>query len=453
MSPDRTRPPAAGPRRPFRFPDFVSHRLTNGLEVRVMRRDAVPVAQIEVLLSAGGQQNPLDRPGLAALHGAVIDEGTVCDGSLELAARAERLGGSLSAGAGWNVGYVEVGLLAQHAPEALALLSEVVLEPSFPDSEIDRLRERQLTELMRLRAQPARLAEEAFSYAIYRGTPYAVSGQGTEDSLAAIDREALIDFHRRHVVPRGAGIIVVGDVDVEATIQRVEALFGSWADVDLAPAPNLAPEPLPERIVLIVDRPEAAQTQLLMGHAAIPRRHPDFEALFLASSIFGGKFTSRINLNLRERHGFTYGASSVLVRRRGPGPFFVRTAVANDVAGRAVEEVLLELDRLRSEPVADDELQDAQDYLLGSFPSTLQGVGELAQRMEELAVFDLPDDHYATYPAVFADLNAGQLLDAAQRHLQPDHLAIVAVGPADLLEPQLSAYGRLQIQRAAPLGD
>ena len=199
--------------------------------------------------------------------------------------------------------------------------------------------------------------------------------------------------------------------------------------------------------VHIVDRPESAQTQLQLGHASLPRNHPDFPRMLLLNAIFGGKFTSRINLNLREKHGFTYGAQSFFARRRGPGPFAASAAVATDVAGAAVEQLLLEMRKIREQPVDDDELRETQDYLVGVFPYTLQTIGDLARRLETLAVFDLPLDYYESYPALLYDLSREDLLEAAREHLHPDRLVIVAVGPAEELSPQLEGFGPVTVHQ------
>ncbi len=209
----------------------------------------------------------------------------------------------------------------------------------------------------------------------------------------------------------------------------------------------IEPPPIERTEVHVVDRPGSAQVQLQLGHASLPRNHPYFPRMLLLNAIFGGKFTSRINLNLREKHGFTYGAHSFFARRCGPGPFAVTAAVATDVAGAAVEQLLLEMRRIREQPVERDELTETQDYLVGVFPYTLQTIGDLAKRLEAIAVFDLPLDYYDSYPAVLYDIGREDLLEAAREHLHPDRLVIVAVGPAEDLRPQLEGFGPVTVHQ------
>ncbi len=445
---DRSRPPAPGKPGTFEFPGFLQRRLDNGLQILAARSPRVPLSSLQILVPAGGQHNTLEMPGLANLHGALLDEGTEHRGSLEIAGLIEGLGGSAGSGAGWNMAYVEVVTLAQHLDSGRELLAEMVREPGFPQREIDRLRHQLETEVLRRKGSPSSLAGRFFAAAVYDGTIYGQPLIGTEESLTRFDREGLVSFYQRHVGPAGSTVIAVGDLEPEAEIARLEAVFGDWRPLTSRPQePVIAPPAIERTEVHVVDRPGAAQIQLQLGHASLPRAHPDFPKMLLLNAIFGGKFTSRINLNLREKHGFTYGAHSFFARRRGPGPFTVTAAVATDVAGAAVEQVLIEMHRIREQPVTDEELTETQDYMVGVFPYTLQTIEDLANRLEAIAIFDLPLDYYDTYPALLYDLSHDDLLAAAREHLHPDRLAIVAVGPAETLVPQLEGFGPVTVHR------
>ena len=226
-----------------------------------------------------------------------------------------------------------------------------------------------------------------------------------------------------------------------------EALWGAWSRDERAPVEPPSFD-LPRRDaprVVIVDRPGAAQTAFRLGHAGPPRHHEDFHALMVLNVVLGGKFTSRLNLNLRERHGFTYGVQSQFARRRGPGPFYVKSAVATDVAGAAIRETLHEIDRLRDAPPTIDEIRETQDYMLGVFAYTLQTIHDIGNRIEALVAYDLPADYYDTYPGVLAEVTQDEMLDVAQRHIRPDDMVIVACGPAEALKPQLEPFGAVEI--------
>ncbi len=444
---DRSRPPAPGRPETFAFPAFSHVRLDNGLRILAARSSRVPLASLEILMPAGGQVDALDRPGLASLHGSLLDEGTDRLSALDIARRVEGLGGSVSSGAGWNAAYVELMTLARHLDSGRELLAEMVRAPAFPESEIDRLRHETRAEILRREGDPSSLAGRFFAAAVYRDTVYGQPLIGTARSLEQFDRDSLLDFYSRHVGPGGATVVAVGDFDPDAEVARIESAFADWRASTPAPAPVIEPPEVARTEIHVVDRPAAAQVQLQLGHACVPRNHPDFPALFLINTAFGGKFTSRINLNLREQHGFTYGAHSYFARRLGPGPFVVKAAVATEVAGAAVEQVLLEIRRLREQPLEHDELRETQDYLVGVFPYTLQTLGDLVRRLEALAVFALPLDYYDSYPAVLYDLDQDALLEVARRHLHPDRLVIVAVGPGEALVPQLETFGPVTVHQ------
>ncbi|MEM9597347.1 MAG: pitrilysin family protein [Acidobacteriota bacterium] len=441
---DRTRTPAPGQRRPFRLPDFTTANLDNGLRLLLAPLHSVPLATATVMMPGGGQYAPPDRPGLPSLHGELLDEGAHGRSAMDIARDIERLGGGLQSTASWNMTRVEIDVLARHLDPGLDLMARVALDADFPEAEIERSREEQVAELLRRRAVPRNLAEDAFNFAVYADTVYAHPLPGTADSLRAIDRDDILRFHRRHAVPRGGAVVAVGDFEPARLVERFRETFAGWTADEEPPQPEIRPVPLDGTRVFLVDRPKAAQTQLLIGHRCLPRRHPDYHALMVMNVLFGGKFTSRVNLNLRERHGFTYGANSFLVRRRGPGPFYVRTAVANDVVGAATRETLTELRRLQQDLVEEEELRETQDYILGLFPLTRQTIREISDSLQALVIFDLPDDHFERFPAVLGEVTREDILDTAQRHLHPDAIAIVAVGPAAELRPQLEGFGPIE---------
>lgn len=446
---DRTLPPLSAPALRPRFPAFERFRIESGLEVLLAPRHAVPTVQVALLLPAGAERNPLDRPGLAALTASLVDEGTRRRSGPRLAADVERLGASLSTHADWNSADLSAQLLARDLTVGVELVAEVAREPIFPDAELERLRRQALTELLRRRDQPALLAEEALARGLYPGTPYGELLLGSEAGLAALERGEIVDFHAAAYRPRGGALLVGGDFDPDSARAAIDRAFGDWRGGAAAAPPEVLPPARTARSVLIVDRPRAAQTELRLGHAGVPRTHPDRSRLGLLNTLLGGKFTSRINLNLRERNGFTYGASTRFVDRRGPGPFVVAAAVATDVAGAAVRETLAELDRIRAEPVGAEELAETKSYLLGVFPYTLQTVGGLLGRLEELAVYGLPDDHFDRALDAVETASADDLLDLARRHVRPAEMLIVAVGPADRLAAQLEPYGPVTVAGSA----
>ena len=441
---DRSVPPIAGPSRPFRFPPFLRRKLANGLEVLAARLPGIPLVSVELVTPAGGQQDPRGQEGLAALTAGVIDEGTQRRSSLEIAAHVERLGGYFIAGIDWDEGYIATGLLARYLPAGLDLLAEVATEPTFPEAEIERLRKQRLTEIVRRRQDPGLLAEDRLAAVVYRGTVYDHPPAGLPETLPALTRDDLVGFYRTYYTLAGSRIIAVGDLDPEALLADVE---GRFAALPPGPpeTPQIVPAPLGGVEVHIVDRPGGAQTELRIGHAGVPRTDPDYIPLIVLNTLLGGKFTSRINLNLRERHGYTYGASSRLTPRLGPGPFVVDAAVATESTGAAAAEVLGELRRIREDLVEPHEIEETLSYVGGVFPYTFQTTSDLAKRLETLAVYNLPDDYFERYLERLPTITREEILTVARRHIHPDRIAVVAVGPAETLVPQLAPLGEVTV--------
>ncbi len=455
---DRSAPPPPGEVHPFRFPHFVRCRLPSGVAAYAARLPGVPLASIDLLADGGAQHDPAGRAGLATLTAALLDEGAAGSSAMEIAGGIERLGGQLGTGADWDVGYVGFLSLSRHLDAGLRLFSAVATAPTFPEAEVERLRRQRLNELLRRRHQPSAIADEQLAAAIYHDTVYAHSSLGTRDSVAELTRDEIVDFYRRRYRLPEAILVAVSDLDPEEVLSRAgDALaassgLGAGAAGDAAAAgtparmqPQIQPLPLPGLRLYVVDRPGAAQTELRLGHASVPRAHPDFTTLVFLNTLLGGKFTSRINLNLRERHGYTYGATSRFGGRLGPGPFVVGAAVATESTGEAAREVLAELRRIRDEPVTHDEMEETRSYMLGVFPYTVQGIGDVSRRLADLAVYGLPDDYYDRYLRAIASLSRADVQEAARRHLHPDRLAVVAVGPADPLRGQLEMLGEVTV--------
>jgi zinc protease len=443
----RTARPPGEPPRSFSFPEFARHRLANGFEIRIARRPTLPRVEASLLLPAGGDRNPANRPGLASLVAALVDEGSVRRSGTELALAIERLGGTLTTGADWDAASAELALLAPDLEEGIEALAEVARAPVFPAGDVERLQRQTLAEILRRFDRPGVVADESFVASLYPDSPYGFPLRGTAASLEAVNRDQIVAFHLRAYRPAGAHLVLAGDLDPARTLALVEARFGDWVGGEGVPARDLRTPQAGAPEVLVVDLPRAAQTELRIGCIGVPRAHPDRTLLGLLNAVLGGKFISRLNLALRERLGLTYGVSSRWVDRRGAGPFLVATAVATDGAGRATAETLAELRRLGEEPIPEVELAEAKSYLLGVFPYTLQTLGGLVARLGDLALHGLPDDHFAVSLSATAAARADDLLALARRHLSPAAMTVVAVGPAAELAPQLEGFGQVRVLR------
>jgi zinc protease len=443
--PDRGRPPLGGEAKAFRFPEVYRKTAPGGLGLLAIRRSDTPLVALRFVNRAGGQFDPPAMVGLASFVGSLLDEGTRRRDSVTIADQIEGIGGYLVSGADWDGCAVSSGTLSEHLGFSLELVAEVATEPAFAPAEMERMRALRLAELQKLLADPATLAGRAFARALYRDHVYARSLVGTPDTVARLRREDCVDFWDRHRTQRGSFLLAAGDLDPAELERRVVAALESLGVAPPPALPALDHGVASDGEVHVVDLPHAAQAELRIGHLGVPRNHPERPTLLLLNSILGGKFTSRINLNLRERHGFTYGASSRFLDRIGPGPFLVSAAVDTGVAGRAVAEVQSELRRMQDEAPEPAELEDSRSYLLGVFPYTLQTLDGLLSRLEELAVYDLPDDYFATFPDRLREVTTGGILEAARRYLAPERLVIAVAGPAADLVPQLEPFGPVHV--------
>ena len=440
---DRSRPPAAAPSQPCAFPRFEHERLESGVRLWTLDVPDRNLVTVTLLVPGGSELAPPHLAGLASFTAGLRSKGTTQRTALEFAAAAEDLGTAVSASCSWEIAGVGTTMRSEDVAAGLELVAEAAVQPAFEEEEIERARRRRLAEIERRRSDPASLAGAAFARAVYDETPYGKQTIGDRESTQAIARSDIAAFHDRALAARSCHLIAVGDLGPDRLRRTIEdkierPLRSHTGDFDDEPARLEPGQPgTPARQVVIVDRPGAAQTELRVGHVGIPRRHPDRIPIQVANSILGGKFMSRLNLNLRERHGYTYGVSSSFSSRRGPGPFVVGTAVANEVTGAACREIVAELERLCSEPPSEAELDDARNYLVGVFPYTMQTIQNLSSRLKALATFDLDHDEYERWPERIRATTREDVHEVCRRHLFPDRLTITAVGPASELEPQL----------------
>jgi zinc protease len=349
---------------------------------------------------------------------------------------------------------VGVGALSRSADAALDVLADVARNPRFDADEIARVREQRLASLMQRRAHPSAMAYDAFCRACYPGHPYGEPVEGTEAAVARMDEAAMRGFHARAFAPDNLLIVAVGDVHPDQLLPRIEALFG-----DLHPAghtPASAPPPaLPDGpMVCIADKPDAVQSSILVGHAGIARRDPDFIAVYLLNMILGGYFGSRLNLLLREEKGHTYGAHSRFEARMQAGPFTAGADVRTEVTAEAVADTIREIARLTDEEVGAEELARVQRYVTGSFPIQIETPAQVAQRIVTIELYGLGKGYYNTYNSRVLALTPADILAAARRHVHPGRLVIGVSGDAATLREQLAPFGAVRISgsdRADPI--
>ncbi len=438
----RGSPPSPSAIRPFHLPPVRSDRLGNGLAVRSMARTEVPLVSIALVLDVGEAPVPAGREGIAVFAGDGLQGGTARRSGVELAEGLERLGSDLRVATGWDATTVAFTCLAERLDEMLALLSEVVREPAFPQDEVERIRRQRLADLHRRRMEPARLADdELLREMVPDGQPYGRPLLGTPASVESLDAEGVRAFVEERYGPVRGGLVAVGDLSEERVADLAARHFGEWGKQANDRADLSRHRESGGRKLVLVNRPGAVQSELRVGHLGPPRGTSQEDALRVANSILGGAFTSRLNLRLREERGFTYGVRSRLSLRRDGGTFTIGTSVDTGVTAEALAETMEVFDRFVQSGPSEEEVTQARDYLAGVFPLRMETTAQLAARLAELLVFDLPDDHHHTYRDRIRAVDAEAAGEAAAAHLRPDRAVMLVVGDAERVAGELEQAG------------
>ncbi len=438
----RTGVPLPGAIRPYAFPAVEQGRLANGMEVRVVHKLPFPVVTAMVVIRAGETAAPEDRGGLAVLSGDALEGGTVNRTSRELAMELESVGASFGAAAGWDSTTVALSCMADRLRGALPLLAEMVRSPAFPASDFERYRAQRLAAAAHRRMDPASLAADAYARFVFGdGDTYARPLSGTGSSLAGLGPGDARAFVKARYGPSQSALIVAGDIEPAEALALGERSFGGWSrEVERAPEPRVSAR-RPGRRVHLVHRPGSVQSEIRVGHVGVSRFVADYFPVTVVNLVLGGFFSSRLNLNLRERNGFTYGVRSSFATRRGPGPFVVSTSVENAVTGAATEEIHREIETIAEKGPTEEEVEAATSYLAGVFPLRLETTGQIASRVAEMVIYDLPADYYRTYRDRVRRVTREQAAESAHRHIRPDALCTVVVGDADEVAGPLEALG------------
>jgi zinc protease len=429
--------PPPGPPSPLRLPVPTRFQLANGLTVYHLEQHSLPVVSANLVVLCGSDRNPPALPGLASFTAEMLDEGTQSRSALQIAGDADRLGASLATGSTMDMSVMAFRSLKKNFGAAFALAADVLLHPEFPDHEIERLRHDRLTEILQQRDNPNTLAAKHFAGVLFGPDhPYGCTELGTEPSNRAITRAHLLDFWKTGYFPSAAALIVAGDITEDELRRLAEKHLGAWGgDGNAATPPSVKSSP--GRKIVIVDKPASSQTVLRVGQIGIARAHSDYVPTMVMNAALGGLFSSRINLNLREQHGYTYGASSTFVYRRGAGPFLVGTSVQTDATAAAVTEILREVERMRSSDVLPEELTTAKDSIARSLPGLFETTPQATSTIGQLYVHGLPLDYYRSLPDAIDSLTAADVRRVAEQHLQPERMTVVAVGDRSMIRESL----------------
>ncbi len=437
---DRTKPPAIGPAPPLHLPPLETRTLSNGLQVRIMARQKVPTVHLELAIRTGITADPVGKFGVASLMADMLDEGAGSRTALEIADAIDFLGAELTTTGAVDATFVELHVPVVRLADALLVMADVVARPTFPEAELNRLREERLANLLERMDDPEQMIQVAFPRLVFGPQHrYGTPAIGTAASLKTIGVADLKAFHAANVRPSNAVLIVAGDVTADAVVPQLERALASWK----APAARVAASALSTpvaaaRRVYLIDKPGAAQSQIRIGAVGVARGTPDYFALRVLNTVLGEAFTSRLNTNLREVHGYAYGAGSRFDMRLNAGPFYAAAGVQTDKTAEALKEFFIELTKIH-DTIPAEELEKAKNYLALLMPRSFETTRGTADALAQAWIYDLPADYYTTYADRIRAVTAADVKRVADKYILTDKLAVVIVGDRKAIEPSVKA--------------
>lgn len=438
---DRAHPPAAGPEPAVAFPDYQERTLPNGLKVFIVESRRQPTVTFRLLLKRGAIADG-GKPGLAHATAELLNEGTTTRDADRFAEETDNLGATVEATAGNDSLSIIASGLTKFLPQVLDLFADASLRPTFPEDRLKKHQRRTVARLAQERQQPGSLAARLRGKLLY-GDKHPYGAFETEASVGALKRDDLVAFHRANFLPNHATLAVVGDVKTADVLAQIERAFGGWKPGEL-PRLDLPPlPPAPERLTVhLVNRPASVQSAVLVSAPGVRRADPDVPELGVVNGVLGGGENGRLFLNLRERHGYTYGSGSSFVSAREAGLFAASAEVRNDVTEPAIREMLAEIGRIRTEPIPEPELARQRSSSAGNYLLSLESPGTVASRVQEMELYGLPGDYYRTYARRIGGVTVERALALAKAHVPaPDRLTVVVVGEAKDIRPSLEKLG------------
>ncbi len=436
----REGPPRPLAARPVVFPPYEIRKLANGLQVVLVNHNEQPSVSVRLLIRAGAAQDPKDKHGMAMLTATLLDQGAGNRSAEQIADTIDFVGGALGTGAGSDLSFVNAVVMKDSYDLALELMADIVQRPTFAPEEVERQRQQALSALKVSADDPDAVAGQVIDRLIYGFHPYGLPGGGTVASLASLTRADFVDYHRKYFVPNNALIAVVGDIGAAEAMIGLEKHFGGWQP-GVVPAQSATEPPQPTKRVIVIDKKDAVQTEIRVGHLAIPRKHNDYEAVDQAVKILGGEGANRLQQVLRSQRQLTYGASADLDTYQLAGAVVAETDTQTSNTAEALRIVVDEFSRLQRERVFDEELAGAQDYMVGHFPLTLEAPDAIATQVLNQLFYELPVDDLPKYRERVLKVTADEIQRVARWFIRPGQLSVVLVGNADAFVKDLKGIG------------
>jgi zinc protease len=430
----------------IKLPPIQKVGLANGLTVIVIEHHELPVVAFRLVLKSGSASDPQGKSGTADLTAGLLRKGTKTRSATRIAEEIDFVGGQLGAGSGLDATYATCQVLTKHFDVGLDLLSDIILNPTFKEDEIERLRKQTLSAIAEGKQDPSSVADEKFSQFLFGDHPYGRPSEGTEESVPTITREDIVDFHRTYYVPNNAILAVVGDVKSKDVLAKVKAKFGSWKSGDV-PQPVVAtPPPVQGYQILLVDKPDLTQTYICMGHLGIEKKSPDYFPIRVMNYILGGGgFASRLVDEVRSKRGLTYDVGCRFDANKLGGAYQITTFTRNDSTAAAIAAIIDQIKRIRTEGVTDKELEDTKSFYSGYFPLQFETPSQIATQILDVELYDLGEDYIQNFRQNINAVSKEDVLRVAQKYLDPDNLKLVVVSKADDVKASLEPLGSVQV--------
>ncbi len=438
---DRSKPPVPGPAPAAAFPDFKVRTLENGLRVVVITDDRSPTITLRLMIKAGATID--GGSGLSGFTAGLLNRGTKTLDAAAFANAIDSIGAKLEGGAGTDSMSVSTSGLTKFTDRLLELFADALVNPVFPADELMKEQRRALSGIAAAKKQPESLAGNLMGKVIFGGHPY--GSFQTAELVKAVTRDAIVDFHGKWMVPNNSSLVIVGDVEPDAIVAKVEKAFAAWKPFPLPPISPLPPPPASVSGVTVhlLDRPESVQSNIVVCHTAPGRNFPDLPELNVVNSTLGGGFSGRLFQNLREKNGYTYGSSCAFNYYKHGGYFQATAEARTEVTVPAIKEILNEIARIRTEPIPTDELELQRQYNVGNYLLSLESASRIASRVQDIELYGLPADFYKTYATRMSAVTPETAQKLAQKYLSTENVAIVVIGKAEAIKADLEKVGKV----------
>lgn len=445
---DRSIIPETKPTRDLKFPVFDKITLCNGIKVYLVKDNRYPVTTLRLLLKAGSYCDFFTKgykSGLSTLTGELLTKGTRSMNALEISEKIDFAGALLASGFGYDGSFLSISSLNSNLDDMISLSSDFLLNSTFPEDELESKKEQIVNSIISLQDDGSYLAERVFKNIHYKNTPYQFDADGYIDSINQINSDDLKNFSDKYYIPSNIVIAVVGDFNPGNIKEKLESKFINVPKDKNDDNFEFSENDMGKGVVYLTHKDEASQTSLHIGHSGITRNNSDYLNVSFLNTLLGGSFTSRINKNLREKNGLTYGARSSFNSRMYSGDFSVETEINSDKSGFAVDEILYELNDIRENFVTDEELENTKNYIIGNYPLQLETANSVSGKLMTLELYGLDINYYDLYLSRINSITKELVRDTARKYIHPDKLKFVAAGDIDKMKKQLSKFGDIEI--------